>query len=557
MSRSPVIVSHYADPVKNKNLKESLQALIQKQAVEKVLVPSSLAFYNRLFLVPKPNNRWRPILDLSQLNIYLASASFKMETPETIRLSLQQGEWVTSLDFSDTYFRVPISPRSRKYFSFHRNNQTYQFTSLPFGLLTAPLGYSNPPVPRRLVSESPVPGKVPMSYTDPVGPMSQPRLGSPHVKVRTVSPTGIQLCRLLFRPLSRPGQTHPREVDIPDPENQLPFGARDQLSQAVHVPNWTSDSHGKTGGVGTSSHETYPMAFKEVLACPGISRENDSPSMSVHVHLRWWLDPDKVLKGQPLHPLQHTLQLFTDTSNEGWGAHLGDYTARGLWSKSEGNLLINLLELKAVLLALKQFEQLCWNQTILVCTDNTTVVSYINKEGGMKSGSLCALLWRLLLWCNQREIVLWARHIPGHLNVIADKLSRHKQVIQTEWSLLQEIFDLLSWRWHKPTVDLFATRFNHKLPRFVSPVPDSLAWKVDALSLQWKDLDAHAFPPTALLGQVVSKLLDHSYRRLILIAPGWPNVPWFWDLVTSLQNLPLSLLGRPLSNISLLRWSSF
>ena len=37
-------------------------------------------------------------------------------------------------------------------------------------------------------------------------------------------------------------------------------------------------------------------------------------------------------------------------------------------------------------------------------------VSYINKEGGMRSGSLCALLWRLLSWC----LVLRARHIPGH-----------------------------------------------------------------------------------------------------------------------------------------------
>ena len=142
LSRSPVIISHYADPVKSKNLKDSLQALIQKQVVEKVLVTSSLAFYNRLFLVPKPNNRWRPILDLSQLNLYLASASFKMKTPETIRLSLQQGEWVTSLDFSDTYFHIPINPRSRKYLRFHLNNQSYQFTSLPFGLSTAPLEFT-------------------------------------------------------------------------------------------------------------------------------------------------------------------------------------------------------------------------------------------------------------------------------------------------------------------------------------------------------------------------------------------------------------------------------
>ena len=152
----------------------------------------------------------------------------------------------------------------------------------------------------------------------------------------------------------------------------------------------------------------------------------------------------------------------------------------------------NFLELKVVLMALKQFKPLCWGQSILICTDNTTVVSYINKEGGMKSGSLCALLWRLLSWCNQRQIVLQARDIPGHINVIANKLSRHKQVTQTEWSLLQEVFDLLGRRWHKPEVDLFATRFNHKLPRFVSPVPDRLAWKVDTLSLQWEDLDAYA-----------------------------------------------------------------
>ena len=61
-------------------------------------------------------------------------------------------------------------------------------------------------------------------------------------------------------------------------------------------------------------------------------------------------------------------------------------------------------------------------------------------------------------------------------------------------------------------IDLFATRFNHKLPKFVSPVPDRLAWAVDALILQWTDLDAYAFPPTALLGQVVTKLLDHGCR---------------------------------------------
>ena len=43
-------------------------------------------------LVPQPNNKWRPILDLSKLNLFLKMEKFKMETPETIRTSLQQGE---------------------------------------------------------------------------------------------------------------------------------------------------------------------------------------------------------------------------------------------------------------------------------------------------------------------------------------------------------------------------------------------------------------------------------------------------------------------------------
>ena len=163
----------------------------------------------------------------------------------------------------------------------------------------------------------------------------------------------------------------------------------------------------------------------------------------------------------------------------------------------------------------------------------------------MRSGSLCALLWRLLSWCNHRNITLQARRIPGRLNMIADKLSRHNQVIQTEWSLHQEVFNLLCQWWHSPEMDLFATRYNNKLPKFVSPVPDPQAWAVDALSFSWEDLDLYAFPPIPLLGNVVNKILSHDCKRIILITPGWPNMPWFWDLVELSVQVPLCLPQHP------------
>ena len=183
----------------------------------------------------------------------------------------------------------------------------------------------------------------------------------------------------------------------------------------------------------------------------------------------------------------------------------------------------------------------------------------------MRSGLLCALLWRILTWCARKQVTLKARHISGRLNVVADKLSRLDQTIQMEWSLLPEVFQSIYSRWHQPQIDLFATRFKNKLSLFVSPVPDPLASAVDALSLSWEDLDAYAFPPAAILGKMVEKLQDCPCKRIILIAPGWPNMPWFWGssdhvqpdtsepaqpaqpVNTALQSDPSQESGKPIS----------
>ena len=61
---------------------------------------------------------------------------------------------------------------------------------------------------------------------------------------------------------------------------------------------------------------------------------------------------------------------------------LNEHTARGIWSFPESKLQINYLELKAVFLALKVFQDLCENSIVLIATDNTTVVAYINRGWG-------------------------------------------------------------------------------------------------------------------------------------------------------------------------------
>ena len=181
-------------------------------------------------------------------------------------------------------------------------------------------------------------------------------------------------------------------------------------------------------------------------------------------------------------------------------------------------------------LALKEFQTLVFNKTVLVATDNTTVVAYINKEGGMKSDSLCVLLWRILSWCTRQQVTLRARHIPGRLNVIADKLSRLGQTIQTEWSLHPEVFQAVCSRWHQPQVDLFATRFNNKLPQFVSryQTPRLGQWMHSASpGRTWTHTPSHRQPSWASGGEApglplqqnnsdCSRLAQHA----LVLGPG-------------------------------------
>ena len=162
---------------------EALHQCMDKHAVELVHNQTSLGFFNQLFLVPKPNNRWRPILDLNNLNQFLKAQKFKMETPETIRRSPQQGEWVTSIDFKDAYFHILIQEQSRKYLRFHVQGQAYQFKALPFVLSTAPTEITM--IAKEVKIMATQKGIRSPAYPDPSTNVSATMLGSKFGKIRT------------------------------------------------------------------------------------------------------------------------------------------------------------------------------------------------------------------------------------------------------------------------------------------------------------------------------------------------------------------------------------
>ena len=154
-----------------------------------------------------------------------------------------------------------------------------------------------------------------------------------------------------------------------------------------------------------------------------------------------------------------------------------------LWSQDQSQLHINILEMMAIRLALKKVIKYIHHSCVMISTDNTTVVSCINKQGGTHSPNLFIEVWRILHWCLEYDIVIRVRHIPAKFNILTDGLLRLDRPLKTEWALDQLVVNAIFRMLNYPNVDLFVTRFNHKLPWYVSPVPDNHALTTDTLSV--------------------------------------------------------------------------
>ena len=74
----------------------------------------------------------------------------------------------------------------------------------------------------------------------------------------------------------------------------------------------------------------------------------------------------------------------------------------------------------AMFLALQSFQEEVTGCRVTAMCDNSTVVAYVNKQGGTVSRSLCSLASHLLRWTGSFNFHLDARYLPGQSNVLTD-----------------------------------------------------------------------------------------------------------------------------------------
>ncbi|VDI69819.1 Hypothetical predicted protein [Mytilus galloprovincialis] len=474
LSAVPISLSHTQDPVKCQLLSVEVDTMLQKAAIEEVsILTLSPGFYSRLFLVPKKTGGMRPVIDLSILNKFLIVPHFKMETNRSIRASILPGMWTTSLDLSDAYFHIPISKTYRKYLRFVWNNKVFQFKALPFGLSTAPLAFTK-------IMQAAIAHLHSLSIQIHSYPGRFPSQGILPNQIEGSDRFLVINCFLSLGFLIswKKSEIIPSQDFVFLGEHFLtsvglvlpPEEKFTKLCQKIHlfltVQSVTARQFLQLLGLLNSLADVIPLGRLHIRPLQfylhklwiAASQEWEALipiTQPLFPHLQWWLVRENVMRGLCLFPQVPSLTLFTDASTLGWGAYLEGLTISGVWSPDLLEEHINVLEMKAVLFALNHFQMSLKNQSVILATDNTTVVAYLKNQGGTHSPSLYQIARDILLLCFQLQVHLVVRHIAGHLNILADTLSRSLAPVNTEWELLQVVFKAVTLHWGSPQIDLF------------------------------------------------------------------------------------------------------
>ena len=206
----------------------------------------------------------------------------------------------------------------------------------------------------------------------------------------------------------------------------------------------------------------------------------------------------------------------------------------------------NARELSGVLLTVQAALSKLRGKQVLVETDNKATQAYINHLGG-RSCFLSSIARKLRTMCYSNGILLMAVHRPGKVNQRADLLSRWKKD-HTDIRLPPSSFQLIEQHFGPHSVDLFATRDNRLLPRFVSWRPDPESLATDAFMFPLKGENPYCFPPAVCIPRLLREVL-HQQATVSLVAPDWA-APWMPDLRRMLIAPPVRLPDNPVQTVS-------
>ena len=347
--------------------------------------------------LPGGEGVWRPVISLSPDRVCPAYSVQDGNSCFCTVICQREGDFLASLDLKDVCFQIPIHPSSRKLLRFTSEGTVYQFRALCFGLSTAPQVFTR--VFTAVSAWAHSHGIRLLRYLD-----DWLILASSEREARQAVQSLLSLCRTLGIVINEksdlvPSQTVKYLGMTIDTEAGKVFPSLARVEKFVIVAEsfCTMDAPLAQLWQVVLGH----LASLEWLVPLGRLRkrslqwhlkahwspESDPPSLPVPLpqevrqDLSWWMVRDHLLMGVRFGTPAPDLHLYSDASCSGWGAHLLDQHVSGVWSDQDKLLQINLLEMKALFLALQSFREDVIGLHVTVMCDNSTVVAYVNKQG--------------------------------------------------------------------------------------------------------------------------------------------------------------------------------
>lgn len=432
----------------------AIQNLIELGAVRQC-EPQEDQFVSKIFLAPKSNGGHRFILNLKELNKFVAHSHFKMEDHRTASKMIPHNGYMATIDLKESYLLVPINPDHHKYLRFQFENMnsqllTFEFSAMPYGLSSAPRTFTK--IMKEVIGHLRNRGFKSVMYLDDIlciGNSYKECLENVNETLNILNCLGFvinseksclkpqQSCKFLGFIYKSTDMT----ISLPpDKRNNILKLVKkfSQLSKCVirDFAHLIGTLTAACPAVRYGWLYTKALERQKYLALMSNNNRYDAkfkPHNDIIMDLKWWENNILSTSNELLVP-NYDLEIFTDASKTGWGAFCDNERTGGSWTADEIKFHINYLELFAVFLGLKCFARDRYNCNILLRIDNTTAISYVNRMGGIQFPHLNGLTKNIWQWCEERNIMIFATYINTKDNVEADAESRRLNP-DIEWQL--------------------------------------------------------------------------------------------------------------------------
>jgi hypothetical protein len=436
-------------------LRSAVQQLVEEYlrlgAVE--LCEHPTPYLTPVFAVPKGSGGWRLIHDLRPVNSSLAlPPKFVLDDLTSVLPHLQPHQWYAKVDISNAYLHVPIEASSRHFVAFcapGSSNTVYQWAALPFGLSWSPFVFTRVlrPVIRRMRKA----GYQIFAYLDDLllmGPSQFHVLQGTQLLLSLLCSLGwtVHLTKSVLTPtqcVDFLGTT----IDSRSATCRLPTDRVRLLQNDIHkvlargaitftalrrfMGKIVAARHGVWGALLLSRglqrlfgparvRRVVPLStsaildLQELLNLLSHNRGLPFPS-TTPTSIQWRISSDASLDGagaalHEVHPLHSDRWIPRDHFHRTW-----------TWWEKEFPICV--LEARALRLAVQRWAHLIEGCRLLLRSDATTVVPYINRQGGrsLRMHREARRIHHMLL---KHHVSSMASYLPGVHNGLADFLSR-------------------------------------------------------------------------------------------------------------------------------------